>query len=88
MVDGDTIFVVTEEARTQVRLQGVAALEDPREPGGKKATEYLKTVCGGQPVRRELDGSKTRGREVGVCYVNGPDIGERGGEPIYRAISK
>lgn len=75
VVDGDTIFVVTEEARTQVRLQGVAAPEDPREPGGKKATEYLKTVCEGQPVRCELDGSRTRGREVGVCYVNGADIG-------------
>lgn len=75
VVDGDTIFVITPETRTEVRLNGVAAPET-REPGGKQATEYLKAVCEGQPVRCELDGSKTRGREVGICYVNdATDIG-------------
>jgi endonuclease YncB( thermonuclease family) len=75
VVDGDTIFVVTPDAsRTEVRLNGVAAPE-PREPGGKQATEYLKAVCEDQPVKCELDGSKTRGREVGTCYVNDADIG-------------
>ncbi len=75
VVDGDTIFVVTADTRTAVRLQGVAAPEDPREPGGKNATEYLRNVCEGRPVKCELDGSKTRGREVGLCYVNEADIG-------------
>lgn len=71
VVDGDTIFVDS----TEVRLSGVAAPE-LREPGGKQATEYLKTVCEGQPVRCDLDGSKTRGREVGTCYVDdATDIG-------------
>lgn len=70
VVDGDTIWVDS----TEVRLSGVAAPEK-REPGGKQATEYLRTICEGQPVRCDLDGSKTRGREVGVCYVNGADIG-------------
>lgn len=38
--------------------------------------EYLKTVCEGQPVTCDLDGSKTRGREVGICYVDdATDIG-------------
>lgn len=58
VVDGDTIFVVTADTRTEVRLQGVAAPEDPREPGGKKAAEYLKGVCEDQPVKCELGGSK------------------------------
>lgn len=75
VVDGDTIFVVTSDTRTQVRLQGVAAPEDPRDSGGKEATKYMKSVCEGQPVRCDLDGSKTRGREVGICYVNSADIG-------------
>lgn len=70
VVDGDTIYVDS----TEVRLSGVAAPE-LREPGGKQAAEYLRTVCEGQPVRCDLDGSKTRGREVGICYVNDADIG-------------
>jgi len=72
--DGDTIFVDGHGDPIEVRLNGVAAPE-PKEPGGKQATEYLKTVCEGQPVRCELDGSKTRGREVGICYVKDADIG-------------
>jgi len=34
----------------------------------------IKTVCDGQPVMCELHGCKTRGREVGICYVNDADI--------------
>lgn len=75
VVDGDTIFVMTGDTQIQVRLRGVAAPEDPREPGGKQATAFIKTLCEGQPVRCELDGSKTRGREVGFCYVDETDIG-------------
>lgn len=75
VVDGDTIYVVTQDSSTQVRLQGVAAPEDPRDPGGKEATKYMVSVCEGQPVKCDLDGSKTRGREVGICYVNDADIG-------------
>ena len=74
VVDGDTIWVDSQSGSTEVRLSGVAAPEK-KEPGGKQATEYLKTVCEGQPVRCDLDGSKTRGREVGICYVNDADIG-------------
>jgi len=72
--DGDTIWVNGQGDPIEVRLQGVAAPE-PKEPGGKQATAYLKTVCEDKPVRCELDGSKTRGREVGICYVNEADIG-------------
>jgi micrococcal nuclease len=74
VVDGDTIWVDSQDGSTEVRLSGVAAPEK-KEPGGKQATEFLKTVCEGQPVRCELNGSKTRGREVGICYVNDADIG-------------
>lgn len=75
VVDGDTIWVDSQSGSTQVRLNGVAAPEDPREPGGKQATAFMKKFCGGQPVRCDLDGSKTRGREVGLCYVKDADIG-------------
>lgn len=71
VVDGDTVFAES----VQVRLQGVAAPEDPREPGGKEATAYMRQICEGQQVRCVLDGSKTRGREVGICYVGDRDIG-------------
>lgn len=63
VVDGDTVFAGSVE----VRLQGVAAPE-PRERGGKEATAYMRQICEGQQVRCVLDGSKTRGREVGICY--------------------
>ena len=72
--DGDTIWVDGQGDPIEVRLSGVAAPEK-KEPGGKQATEFLRTVCEGQPVRCELDGSKTRGREVGICYVTDADIG-------------
>jgi micrococcal nuclease len=73
--DGDTIWVHGQGDPIEVRLNGVAAPEK-KEPGGKQATAYLKTVCEGQPVKCELDGSKTRGREVGICYVkDATDIG-------------
>lgn len=70
VVDGDTVFAGSVE----VRLQGVAAPE-PRERGGKEATAYMRQICEGQQVRCVLDGSKTRGREVGICYVGDRDIG-------------
>jgi len=52
----------------------VAAPEQENLAGGKPLSS-LKTVCEGQPVRCDLDGSKTRGRDVGICYVNDADIG-------------
>lgn len=86
VVDGDTIFVVTPDAsRTEVRLSGVAAPE-LREPGGKQATEYLKAVCEGQPVKCDLDGTKTRGREVGTCYVG--DATDIGGAVIAQGLAR
>jgi endonuclease YncB( thermonuclease family) len=63
-------------ARTEVRLNGVAAPET-REPGGKQATEYLKTVCEGQPVKCELGWLQDQ-RDVRLvsAYVNdATDIG-------------
>ncbi|MBK6744287.1 MAG: thermonuclease family protein [Hydrogenophilales bacterium] len=77
VVDGDTIWVDASSGNTEVRLQGVAAPEDPREPGGKEATAYMRQICEGEQVRCELDGSKTRGREVGICHVEGNDIGAK-----------
>lgn len=74
VVDGDTVFAGSVE----VRLQGVAAPEfnkHKKEPGGLEAATFMGQICEGQQVRCALDGSKTRGREVGICYVGEKDIG-------------
>ncbi len=51
VVDGDTVFA----GPVQVRLQGVAAPEDPRDPGGKEATVFMRQICEGQQVRCVID---------------------------------
>jgi endonuclease YncB( thermonuclease family) len=81
VVDGDTIRV----GRIPVRLNGLAAPEisgDRVQPGGIEATEAMRALVEGRYVVCGLDGSRTHGREVGRCAVDGQDIGEamvRGG---------
>lgn len=70
VIDGDTV----EVAGYRVRLNGVAAPEAD-EPGGAEATAELLHIIGGRIVRCKLDGSRTRGREVGICRVGAVDIG-------------
>ena len=73
VVDGDGIAI----AGTEVRLQGLAAPEDRRgrvDPGGKEATAALQALVEGKPVVCFLDGTKTRGRPVGVCEYQGVDV--------------
>lgn len=73
--DGDGIVIDGIE----IRLQGIAAPEDndfKREPGGPESTANLRLFVEGKFVRCELDGTRTRGRPVGVCYVNRADAGE------------
>lgn len=73
--DGDGIVI----DGTEIRLQGIAAPEDnaaKRELGGPESTANLRSFVEGSVARCELDGTRTRNRPVGVCFVGGTDIGE------------
>lgn len=73
--DGDGILINDIE----IRLQGIAAPEDnefKRDPGGPESTANLRLLVQGKFVRCELDGTRTRNRPVGICYLNGADTGE------------
>lgn len=75
VVDGDTVHLSTETRRmVKVRLQGVAAPE-LSETGGTEATRFVKLLAEGRKVTCELDGTRSKDREVGVCFVDGKDIG-------------
>ncbi|MDB9703742.1 thermonuclease family protein [Rhodospirillales bacterium] len=68
--DGDTI----EVGKIPIRLKGVSAPE-MREPLGPKSKSFMTNLVMGKRVRCELGGSKTHDRFVGVCYLDGQDIG-------------
>lgn len=71
-IDGDTIRI---EGEGKVRLQGVAAPEKS-EQGGMEATDFMKRLVNGKDVRCQLDGSRTYDRRVGICFLEGADVGE------------
>ena len=68
--DGDTI----EVGKVPIRLSGVSAPE-MNEPLGPKSKSFMTDLVMGKRVRCELDGSKTHDRVVGICYLDGKDIG-------------
>ena len=68
--DGDTI----EVGNIPIRLNGVSAPE-LKEPLGHQSKRFMKRLVEGRSVRCELDGTKTYDRFVGVCFLNGKDIG-------------
>lgn len=68
--DGDTIEVGSKV----IRLHGVAAPERS-EPLGKEAARMLRRLVDGQEVACTPDGTRTRGRIVAVCKVEGEDVG-------------
>ena len=68
--DGDTI----EVGKIPIRLNGVSAPE-LKEPLGHQSKRFMKRLVEGRSVRCELDGTKTYDRYVGVCFLNGKDIG-------------
>lgn len=70
VIDGDTI----EIDGTRIRLAGVAAPER-NEPGGPEATETLRQIIDGRPVRCSLTGERTYNRQVGTCWIDWQDIG-------------
>ena len=72
--DGDGILI----GEIEIRLQGIAAPEDRGgqvDPGGKEATEALEILALGRQVICHLDGTATSKRPVGVCSVDGRDVG-------------
>ena len=73
--DGDGVIL----NGTEIRLQGIAAPEDnefKREPGGPESTRSLRTLVESKHIRCDLDGTRARGRPVGICYLGSLDIGE------------
>lgn len=75
VIDGDGIAF----SGIEVRMQGIAAPEDNgarREPGGPESTAHLRALAEGRFVACRLDGTRTRGRPVGICSIDGIDLGE------------
>lgn len=68
--DGDTI----EVGKIPIRLNGVSAPE-MGEPFGHQSKSFMVDLVMSKRVRCELDGTKTHDRWVGICYLNGRDIG-------------
>jgi micrococcal nuclease len=68
--DGDTI----EVGNIPIRLNGVSAPE-LKEPLGHQSKRFMKRLVEGRNVSCELDGTKTYDRYVGVCSLDGKDIG-------------
>ena len=69
--DADTI----EVAGVPVRLQGVAAPELD-EPGGPAAAAFARNLILGRQVECSLTGEQSRDRVIGVCSLDGVDVGE------------
>lgn len=73
VVDGDTLHLKRAGTIVKVRLQGVAAPERDQR-GGAEATRFVERLAQGREVRCELDGTRSKDRVVGTCFV-GEDIG-------------
>ncbi len=86
VVDGDTIHLAISEAGkvVKVRLQGVAAPERS-DAGGAEATRFVEQLAEGRQVRCELDGSRSKDRVVGVCFVGGEGVAG-GGRDIGASV--
>lgn len=72
--DGDGILF----GEVEVRLQGIAAPEfrsNKKEAGGREALMALGALVNGEHVHCELDGTTANRRPVGICYLDGRDLG-------------
>jgi micrococcal nuclease len=68
--DGDTI----EVGKIPIRLQGVSAPE-MKEPLGPQSKKFMVDLVRAKRVRCDLNGEKSHDRFVGICYLQGKDIG-------------
>ena len=73
VVDGDTL-VLLDSGNTQHRVW-LAGIDTPerRQPFGKKATENLARIAGGQPARVEFYKRDRWKRLIGKVWVRSPD---------------
>jgi endonuclease YncB( thermonuclease family) len=69
--DGDTI----EVSGVAIRLNGVSAPEQ-RQPYGPDATAFMGWLVMEKEVTCKLNGERNRDRLIGICYLDGADIGE------------
>ena len=69
--NGDTI----EVEGVAVRLNGISAPEH-RQPFGLDATAFMGWLVMEKEVSCELNGERSRDRLIGICYLDGVDIGE------------
>lgn len=69
--DGDTI----EVNDIPIRLNGVSAPE-VRQPFGPDATAFMAWLVFDKEVTCKLNGERSRDRFIGVCFLDGVDIGE------------
>lgn len=70
--DGDGVLF----GKVEVRLQGIAAPE-LKDSMGRESYLGLADLAEGKDVVCELDGTTANRRPVGVCYVDGQDIGRQ-----------
>ncbi len=70
VVDGDGVRF----GDVEVRLQGIAAPE-LSEPLGQESYLALRKVAEDKEIVCELDGTTANRRPVGVCFVDGKDVG-------------
>ncbi len=71
--DGDGILF----GNVEIRLQGIAAPEQSQFPVGPDSTDNLaRIIAGHDKIWCALDGSTANRRPVGVCFVDGRDVGE------------
>jgi endonuclease YncB( thermonuclease family) len=68
--DGDTILV----AGIPIRLNGIAAPEY-YEPQGREARAFMQRLVTGKTLRCELNGERSYDRMIGICFLEGEDIG-------------
>ena len=68
--DGGTI----EIGDVAVRLNGVAAPE-LKEQFGRESKAFMNKLVSGKTVTCELNGQRSFDRFIGICYLDGEDIG-------------
>ena len=76
VVDGNGIIFGDQ---IEVRLNGIAAPEsgaDEVATGGPESTAHLKKLVEGKIVTCLLDGMMNGPRLIGICFVEGKDLGE------------
>lgn len=74
VADGDTITILTN-AKEQVKIR-FAGIDCPEraQPWGRNATEALKTVLTGEPVKVEVVDVDRYKRTVGRVYIKGMNV--------------